>query len=111
LPLCVKSVQLKQPRAIGNPIFFLSPALSSTPHSRKWYFMESSPQKIPVVTKVLAAVRTVDRFAFPTRQALPSYLHFKTGIISRSNVLNVVDRNKIQREKETEAKNHSCLRS
>ncbi|GBN54137.1 hypothetical protein AVEN_53878-1, partial [Araneus ventricosus] len=53
----------------------------------------------PVVTKVLAAVRTLDRFGISDRAgtAIVSSALQDVGIISKSSVLNVVDRNKIQR--------------
>ncbi|GBN74152.1 hypothetical protein AVEN_249883-1 [Araneus ventricosus] len=56
---------------------------------------------IPVVTKVLAAVRTLDRFGISDRAgaAIVSAALQDVGIISESNVLNVVDRNKIRRER------------
>ncbi|GBM41326.1 hypothetical protein AVEN_165941-1 [Araneus ventricosus] len=49
--------------------------------------------------KVLAAVRTLDRFGISDRAgvAIMSAALQDVGIISESNVLNVVDRNKIQR--------------
>ncbi|GBO28662.1 hypothetical protein AVEN_274982-1 [Araneus ventricosus] len=52
----------------------------------------------PVVTKVLAAVRTLDRFGISNRAgtAIVSAALQDVGIISESNVLNVVDRNKIR---------------
>ncbi|GBN24546.1 hypothetical protein AVEN_228050-1, partial [Araneus ventricosus] len=55
--------------------------------------------EIPVVTKVLAAVRTLDRFGISDREgaAIVSAALQDVGIISESNVLNVVDRNKIRR--------------
>ncbi|GBM60001.1 hypothetical protein AVEN_99940-1 [Araneus ventricosus] len=58
--------------------------------------MESSP---PVVTKVLAAVRTLDRFDISDRAGatIVSAALQDVGIISESNVFNVVDRNKIRR--------------
>ncbi|GBN23639.1 hypothetical protein AVEN_53531-1 [Araneus ventricosus] len=60
--------------------------------------MESSPQSKPVVTKVLAALRTLDRFGFFDRAgaAIVSAALQDVGIISESNVLNDVDRNKIR---------------
>ncbi|GBN73164.1 hypothetical protein AVEN_187567-1 [Araneus ventricosus] len=53
----------------------------------------------PVVTKVLSAVRTLDRFGISDRAgaAIVSAALQDVGIISESNVLNVVDRNKIRR--------------
>ncbi|GBN18902.1 hypothetical protein AVEN_118450-1 [Araneus ventricosus] len=52
----------------------------------------------PVVTKVLAAVRTLDRFGISDRAgaAIVSAAFQAVGIISESNVLIVVDRNKIR---------------
>ncbi|GBL85629.1 hypothetical protein AVEN_193097-1 [Araneus ventricosus] len=52
-----------------------------------------------VVTKVLDAVRTLDRFGISDRAdaAILSAALQDVGIISESNVLNVVDRNKIRR--------------
>ncbi|GBN35177.1 hypothetical protein AVEN_164176-1 [Araneus ventricosus] len=52
----------------------------------------------PVVTKVLAAVRTLDPFGISDRAdaAILSAALQDVGIISESNVLNVVDRNKIR---------------
>ncbi|GBM69353.1 hypothetical protein AVEN_272174-1 [Araneus ventricosus] len=49
--------------------------------------------------KVLAAVRTLDRFGISGRAgaAIVSSALQDVGIISESNVLNVVDRNKIRR--------------
>ncbi|GBL99578.1 hypothetical protein AVEN_68840-1 [Araneus ventricosus] len=57
------------------------------------------PTVTPVVTKVLAAVRTLDRFGISDRAgaAIVSAALQDVGIISESNVLNVVDRNKIRR--------------
>ncbi|GBO24241.1 hypothetical protein AVEN_212735-1, partial [Araneus ventricosus] len=54
---------------------------------------------LPVVKKVLAAVRTLDRFGISDRAgaAIVSAALQDVGIISESNVLNVVDRNKIRR--------------
>ncbi|GBM59213.1 hypothetical protein AVEN_158736-1 [Araneus ventricosus] len=51
------------------------------------------------MTKVLAAVRTLDRFGISDRAsaAIVSAVLQDVGIISESNVLNVVDRNKIRR--------------
>ncbi|GBN91367.1 hypothetical protein AVEN_129185-1, partial [Araneus ventricosus] len=53
----------------------------------------------PVVTKVLAAVRTLDPFSISDRvgAAIVSAALEDVGVISESNVLNVVDRNKIRR--------------
>ncbi|GBO14632.1 hypothetical protein AVEN_97833-1 [Araneus ventricosus] len=53
---------------------------------------------LPVVKKVLAAVRTLDRFGISDRAgaAIVSAAQ-DVGIISESNVLNVADRNKIRR--------------
>ncbi|GBN60310.1 hypothetical protein AVEN_139408-1 [Araneus ventricosus] len=53
----------------------------------------------PVVTKVLAAVRTLDRFGISDRAgaAIVSAPLQDVGIISESIVLNVVDGNKIRR--------------
>ncbi|GBM52342.1 hypothetical protein AVEN_229571-1 [Araneus ventricosus] len=53
----------------------------------------------PIVTKVLAAVRTLDRFGISDQAgaAIVSAALQDVGIISESNVLNVVDRNKIRR--------------
>ncbi|GBM25867.1 hypothetical protein AVEN_151341-1 [Araneus ventricosus] len=55
----------------------------------------------PVVTKVLAAVRTLERFGISDRAgaAIVSAALQDVSIISESNVLNVVDRNKIRRER------------
>ncbi|GBM31902.1 hypothetical protein AVEN_183300-1 [Araneus ventricosus] len=52
----------------------------------------------PVVTKVLAAVTTLDRFGIYDRAgaAVVSAALQDVGIISESNVLNVVDRSKIR---------------
>ncbi|GBM14573.1 Down syndrome cell adhesion molecule-like protein Dscam2 [Araneus ventricosus] len=54
---------------------------------------------VRAVTKVLAAVRTLDRFSISDRAgaAIVSVALQDVGIISESNVLNVVDRNKIRR--------------
>ncbi|GBN40734.1 hypothetical protein AVEN_219053-1 [Araneus ventricosus] len=56
------------------------------------------PTVTPVVTKVLAAARTLDRFGISDRAgaAIMSAVLQDVGIISESNVLNVVDRNKIR---------------
>ncbi|GBM70882.1 hypothetical protein AVEN_28451-1 [Araneus ventricosus] len=56
------------------------------------------PTITPVVTKVLAAVRTLDRFGISDRAgaAIVSAALQDVGIISESNVLNVVNRNKIR---------------
>ncbi|GBO25927.1 hypothetical protein AVEN_173801-1 [Araneus ventricosus] len=54
----------------------------------------------PIVTKALAAVRTLDRFGISDRAGaaiLSAALQGVGIIISESNVLNVVDRNKIRR--------------
>ncbi|GBM82313.1 hypothetical protein AVEN_193558-1 [Araneus ventricosus] len=53
----------------------------------------------PVVTKVLAAVRTLDRFGISDRAGagIVSAALQDVGIISESNVLDVVGRNKIRR--------------
>ncbi|GBM82429.1 hypothetical protein AVEN_229472-1 [Araneus ventricosus] len=63
------------------------------------------PTVTPVVTKVLAAVRTLDRFGIYDRAGatIVSAALQDVGIISESNVLNVVDRNKIRRVR-TEAR-------
>ncbi|GBM88709.1 hypothetical protein AVEN_204005-1 [Araneus ventricosus] len=64
--------------------------------------MESSPCTVtPVVTKFSAAARTLDPFGISDRAgaAIVSAALQDVGIISESNVLNVVDRNKIQRER------------
>ncbi|GBM17638.1 hypothetical protein AVEN_202807-1 [Araneus ventricosus] len=52
----------------------------------------------PVVTNVLAAVRTLDRFGISSRAgaAIVSAALQDVGINSESNVLNVVDRNEIR---------------
>ncbi|GBM98771.1 hypothetical protein AVEN_73196-1 [Araneus ventricosus] len=54
---------------------------------------------LPEVKKVLAAVRRLDRFGISDRAgaAIVSAALQDVGIISESNVLNVVDRNKIRR--------------
>ncbi|GBL72450.1 hypothetical protein AVEN_115370-1 [Araneus ventricosus] len=61
--------------------------------------MESYPTVTPVVAKVLAAVRTLDRFGISYRADadIMSAALQDVGIISESNVLNVIDRNKIRR--------------
>ncbi|GBN90562.1 Urocanate hydratase, partial [Araneus ventricosus] len=53
----------------------------------------------PVVTKVLAAVRTLDRFGISDRAGavIVSAALQDVGIVSESNVLKVVDKNKILR--------------
>ncbi|GBO08272.1 hypothetical protein AVEN_263177-1 [Araneus ventricosus] len=61
---------------------------------------KQAPDEVtPVVTKVLAAVRTLDRFGISDRAgaAVVSAALQDVGIISESNVWNVVDRNKIRR--------------
>ncbi|GBM58936.1 hypothetical protein AVEN_58797-1 [Araneus ventricosus] len=60
-----------------------------------WIF----PTVTPIVTKVLAAVGTLDRFFISDRAgpAMVSAALQDVGIISESNILNVVDRNKIRR--------------
>ncbi|GBM38120.1 hypothetical protein AVEN_40990-1, partial [Araneus ventricosus] len=57
------------------------------------------PTVTPVVAKVLAAVRTLDRFGISNREGAAIVLAAlqDMGIISESNVLNAVDRNKIRR--------------
>ncbi|GBM44765.1 hypothetical protein AVEN_164922-1 [Araneus ventricosus] len=57
------------------------------------------PTFTPVVTKILAAVKTLDRFGISDRAgaAIVSAAIQDVGIISESNVLNVVDINKIRR--------------
>ncbi|GBM34173.1 hypothetical protein AVEN_228643-1 [Araneus ventricosus] len=57
------------------------------------------PTVTPVVTKVLPAVRTLDRFGISDRAGtvIVSAALQDVGIISESNVLNVVDKNKIRR--------------
>ncbi|GBN14929.1 hypothetical protein AVEN_249821-1 [Araneus ventricosus] len=76
-------------RAVGNPIFFLSEVV----------LHGIFPTVTPVVTKVLAAIRTLDRFGISDRTgaAIVSAAFQDVGIISESNVLNVGDRNKIRR--------------
>ncbi|GBM84209.1 hypothetical protein AVEN_94414-1 [Araneus ventricosus] len=56
------------------------------------------PTVTPVVTKVFASVRTFDRFCISDRvdAAIVSAALQDVGIISESNVLNVVERNKIR---------------
>ncbi|GBN22548.1 hypothetical protein AVEN_268178-1 [Araneus ventricosus] len=56
------------------------------------------PTVTPVLTKVLAAVRTLDRFSISDRSgaAIVSAALQDVGIISENNVLNDVDRNKIR---------------
>ncbi|GBO16724.1 hypothetical protein AVEN_257468-1 [Araneus ventricosus] len=53
------------------------------------------------VTKFSAVAKTLDRFGFSDRAgaAIVSAALQDVGIISESKVLNVVDRNKIQRER------------
>ncbi|GBM45986.1 hypothetical protein AVEN_82154-1 [Araneus ventricosus] len=67
------------------------------------------PTVTPVVTKVLAAVRTFYRFGISDRAgaAIVSAALQDVGIISESYVLNVVDRNKIRRVRK--GKNHSIV--
>ncbi|GBO07535.1 hypothetical protein AVEN_105756-1 [Araneus ventricosus] len=57
------------------------------------------PTVTPVVTKVLAAVRTLDRFGISDRTgaAIVSAALQDVGIISENHVLYVVDRYKIER--------------
>ncbi|GBO10275.1 hypothetical protein AVEN_107066-1 [Araneus ventricosus] len=57
------------------------------------------PTVTPIVTKVSAAVRTLDRFVISDRTgaAILSAALQDVGIISESNVLSVVDKNKIRR--------------
>ncbi|GBL78208.1 hypothetical protein AVEN_42774-1 [Araneus ventricosus] len=57
--------------------------------------------RLPVVAKVLAAVRTLDRFGISDRAdaAIVSAALQDVSIISENNVLNVVDRNKIRRRR------------
>ncbi|GBL76164.1 hypothetical protein AVEN_234446-1 [Araneus ventricosus] len=100
-PLPTQSNQSGQTiRAVGNPIFFLSSALSSHPlHKSEVVLHGIFPTVTPVVTKVLTAVRTLDRFGISDRAgaAIMSAALQDVGIVSESNVLNIVDRNKIRR--------------
>ncbi|GBO32284.1 Zinc finger BED domain-containing protein 5 [Araneus ventricosus] len=68
----------------------------------KFYFTVKVPwlsRVTSVVTKVLAAVITLDRFGISDRAgvAIVSAALQDVGITSESNVLNVIDRNKIRR--------------
>ncbi|GBO29460.1 hypothetical protein AVEN_16336-1 [Araneus ventricosus] len=85
-------------RVVGNPIFFcLLPPLHKSEVVLQGFF----PTVTPVVIKVLAAVRTLDRFGISDRAgvAIVSAALQDVGIISESNALNVVDRNKIRRRR------------
>ncbi|GBL99657.1 hypothetical protein AVEN_68901-1 [Araneus ventricosus] len=74
-------------------------------HLERRYYLDISNcagwvhTRLPVVKKVLAAVRTLDRFGISDRAgaAIVSAALQDVGIISESNVLNVVDKNKIRR--------------
>ncbi|GBN88056.1 hypothetical protein AVEN_258603-1 [Araneus ventricosus] len=70
------------------------------------------PTVTPVVTKVLVAVRTLDRFGISdgAGAAIVSAALQDVGIISESNVLNVVCRNKIRRGRHIQEPLY-CLRS
>ncbi|GBO20022.1 hypothetical protein AVEN_2023-1 [Araneus ventricosus] len=65
-------------------------------------FLKAEPKTLTTsqshltVTKFSAVEHWTD-LVFPTEQALPSYQLLDVGIISESNVSNIVDRNKIQR--------------
>ncbi|GBM73276.1 hypothetical protein AVEN_158151-1 [Araneus ventricosus] len=101
LPLPTPSNQSgKTTKAVGNPIFFSVPCFILPPlHKSEVVLHGIFPTVTTVVTKVLAAVRTMDRFGTSDRAgpAIVSAALQDVGIISESNVLNVVDRNKIRR--------------
>ncbi|GBN99141.1 hypothetical protein AVEN_182574-1 [Araneus ventricosus] len=78
-----------------NELRFILPPLQKSEVALHGIF----PTVTPVVTKVLAAVRTLARFGISDRAGavIVSAAVQNEGIISESNVLNVVDRNKIRR--------------
>ncbi|GBL67496.1 hypothetical protein AVEN_217829-1 [Araneus ventricosus] len=71
----------------------------TVPHESDVVLHGIFPTVTPVVTKVLAAVRTLDRFGISDRAgaAIVSAALQDVGIVSESNLLKVVDKNKILR--------------
>ncbi|GBO24411.1 hypothetical protein AVEN_198870-1 [Araneus ventricosus] len=98
-PHTVKSVRLNNYRNWQTYLFSVSCFILPPLHKSEVVLHGIFPTVTPVVTKVLAAVRTLDRFGISDRAfaAIVSAPLQDVGIISESIVLNVVDRNKIRR--------------
>ncbi|GBN41698.1 hypothetical protein AVEN_206429-1 [Araneus ventricosus] len=98
-PHTVKSVRLNNLSSRQSHLFSVSFFILPTLHKSEVVLHGIFPTITPVVTKVLAAVRTLDRFGISDRAgaAIVSAELQDVGIISESNVSNVVDRIKIRR--------------
>ncbi|GBM63468.1 hypothetical protein AVEN_60803-1 [Araneus ventricosus] len=97
-PHTVKSVRLNNENSRQSHLFSVSCFILPPLHKSEVVLHGIFSTVTPVVTKVLAAVRTLDRFGIPDRagSAIVSSALQDVGIISESNVWNVVDRNKIR---------------
>ncbi|GBM51006.1 hypothetical protein AVEN_199772-1 [Araneus ventricosus] len=93
-PHTVKSVRLNNYSIRQSHLFSVSCFILPPLHKSEVALHGIFPAVTPVVTKVLAAVRTLDRFGISDRAgaAIVSVALQDVRIISESNVLNVVDR-------------------
>ncbi|GBL86267.1 hypothetical protein AVEN_131994-1 [Araneus ventricosus] len=98
-PHAVKSVLFNNKSSRQSHLFSVSCFILPPVHKSEVVLHGIFPTVTPVVTKVLAAVRTLDRFDTSDRAgaAIVSTALQDVTFISESNVLNVVDRNKIRR--------------
>ncbi|GBM55446.1 hypothetical protein AVEN_187552-1 [Araneus ventricosus] len=98
-PHTVKSVRLNNYSSRQSHLFSVSCVILPPLHKSEVVFHGIFPTVTPVVTKVLAAARTLDRFGISDRAgaAIVSAAFQDVGIISESNVLNVLNINKIRR--------------
>ncbi|GBO11828.1 hypothetical protein AVEN_267193-1 [Araneus ventricosus] len=97
-PPTVKSVQLNNYSSSQSHIFSVSCFILPPFHKSEVVRPGIFPTVTPIVTKVSAAVRTLDRFVISDRTgtAILSAALQDVGIISESNALSVVDKNKIR---------------
>ncbi|GBM55263.1 hypothetical protein AVEN_168401-1 [Araneus ventricosus] len=98
-PHTVKSVRLNNYSNRQSNFFSVSCFILPPLHKSEVVLHGIFPTVTPVVAKVLAAVRTLDRICIFDQAgvAIVSAALQDVGIISESNVLNVVDRNEIRR--------------
>ncbi|GBM55517.1 hypothetical protein AVEN_164412-1 [Araneus ventricosus] len=98
-PHTIISVRLNNYSSRQSHLFSVSCFILPPLHKSEVVLHGIFPTVTPVATKVLAAVRTLDRLGISDRAGaiIVSAALQDVDIISESNVLNIVDRNKIRR--------------
>ncbi|GBM77510.1 hypothetical protein AVEN_234710-1 [Araneus ventricosus] len=103
-PHTVELARLKNYNSRQSHLFAVSCFILPPLHKSEVVLNGIFPTVTPVVTKFSAVARTLDRFGISDRggAAIVSAELQDVGIIPKSNVSNVVDRNKIRRERTKE---------